>query len=167
VNLDAIDGRARLLHRVVSTDDIIPAKYKHMETDPALLAEHVFENMDPEFGKSLRRGDILVSTDTFGIGSSREQAVTALASAGVMAVVAPRFGSIFFRNAWNNGLPAVAIRDLEAHDGARITVRLTAGELIVGGVAKPFRPIPRPLQKFILAGGLLTFLASGGRLENV
>src|SRR3954470_7689779 len=93
--------RVRPIHGVISTDDIIPARYKNMYTDPKVLANHVFENLLPGFAKTLQPADALVGYDTFGIGSSREQAVTSLSAAGVRAIFAPRFGRIFFRNSWN------------------------------------------------------------------
>lgn len=92
------------VERPVSTDDILPARYKHMHSDPQLLAPHVFENLLP--GLDLQ-DCALVSPALFGIGSSREQAVSALKAAGVKAVLAPAFGRIFFRNAWNLALPAL------------------------------------------------------------
>ena len=74
-------GTVRLIKGIVSTDDIIPARYKHMYTDPNELSKHVFEAYSPGFIKKIEPGDILVSKSTFGIGSSREQAVSALKEA--------------------------------------------------------------------------------------
>jgi 3-isopropylmalate dehydratase small subunit len=104
--MTAVDSahRIRIGPGPVSTDDIIPGRYKHMYTDPKELAPHVFENLLPGFARSLSPGDAIYCPDTFGIGSSREQAVTSLLAAGVVVVLAPRFGRIFFRNAWNLGL---------------------------------------------------------------
>src|SRR4051812_4489461 len=104
----------------MSTDDIIPGRYKHMFTDTAELAKHVFENALPGFAASLQEGDALWSAETFGIGSSREQAVSSLQAAGVRAVLAPRFGRIFFRNSWNLGLIAIEITGPAPAEGEQI-----------------------------------------------
>src|SRR3954470_22866685 len=101
--------RTRNVAGVISTDDIIPARYKHSFVDPADMAKHVFENLLPGFAATLRTGDVILGSDTFGVGSSREQAVSSLLASGVKAVIAPRFGRIFFRNAWNLGLIAIEI----------------------------------------------------------
>ncbi len=147
--------RARRLSGVVSTDDILPARYKHSTVNPAELAPHVFENLLPGFAATLRGGDALVSDATFGIGSSREQAVSSLLAAGVRAVGAPSFGRIFFRNAWNLGLVAVEIPEFSAGDGEAIELDLEGGTVRAGGRVHRFRPIPGELLDTVRAGGLL------------
>lgn len=147
--------RARLVSGVVSTDDILPARYKHSLTNPADLAPHVFENLLPGFARTLQPGDALVGDSLFGIGSSREQAVTSLMAAGVRAIIAPAFGRIFFRNAWNLGLVAIEIERLSCHDGDRIDLALESGTARTSHVSVPFRPIPREMVDIYLDGGLL------------
>ncbi|MEZ0090325.1 hypothetical protein [Streptacidiphilus sp. EB129] len=156
--------KVRRVEGEISTDDIIPARYKHRFTDPALMAPHVFENRLPGLAATFRPGDALVSRDIFGIGSSREQAVSALLAAGVRLVVAPEFGRIFYRNCWNLGLPAVeaaveAAVETEKSalpaEGARVALDLTRGRLTGPGVSVPFRP-PAPMMiEMVRAGGLL------------
>jgi 3-isopropylmalate/(R)-2-methylmalate dehydratase small subunit len=150
--------RARRVHGVISTDDILPARYKHRTVDPAEFAPHVFENVLPGFAATLREGDALVGDDTFGIGSSREQAVSALLAAGVEAVFAPRFGRIFFRNAWNLGLLAIEVDTAALAEGAELELDLEGGRLAAAGAELAFVPVPADLVEIVRAGGLLARL---------
>lgn len=156
------DGiRVRRIAGVLSTDDIIPARYKHMFTDPVQLAPHVFEGRFPGFAATLEPGDALVSTDLFGIGSSREQAVSSLLACGVRAVIAPEFGRIFFRNSWNLGLPAIQADGSAFPDGARLTVELEAGRFSGAPYLPSFAAPPPLLLEMVKAGGLLELIRRG------
>jgi 3-isopropylmalate/(R)-2-methylmalate dehydratase small subunit len=150
--------RARLVHGVISTDDLLPARYKHRSVDPAEFAPHVFENVRPGFAATLRPGDAIVGDDTFGIGSSREQAVSALLAGGVEAVLAPCFGRIFFRNAWNLGLLAIEVDTAELVERAELELDLEIGRLVAGGAELTFTPVPVHLVDIVRAGGLLARL---------
>lgn len=153
--------RARLVPAGLSTDDIIPARYKHMHTDPSKLAPHVLENRFPGFAATFAEGDALVCNGLFGIGSSREQAVSALSAAGIRAVLAPDFGRIFFRNAWNLGLAAIETDTGGFTEGAMFRLDLEASMLQTSAdVTRSFaRPDPRMIA-MLEAGGLLPYLKS-------
>jgi len=88
----------------VDTDAIIPARCLNT-TDPKELAAHCMEDADPEFVSRVKPGDIIVAGKNFGCGSSREHAPIAIKAAGVSCVVAHSFARIFYRNAFNVGLP--------------------------------------------------------------
>ena len=152
-------GRARRVSGTISTDDILPARWKHSTSDPLELAAHVFEHVRPDLAPTLRPGDVLVCDGTFGIGSSREQAVSALAAAGVRALVAPAFGRILFRNAWNLALPALVVTDARPPDGARLRIDLRAGTGTWEGGTFGFGPVSEWLLEIVGAGGLLAHLA--------
>ncbi|MCA9690741.1 MAG: hypothetical protein KC636_14130 [Myxococcales bacterium] len=147
--------RARMMEGPISTDDIIPGKYKHMYTDPADMARHVFENRFPGYAGTLREGDLIACRSIFGIGSSREQAVTSLLAAGVKAVVAPHFGRIFFRNCWNLGLLPIKIADCVIAEEASVTLDLVAGALRTPEGTRSFHPPPRFMLDMRAEGGLL------------
>ena len=66
----------------------------HAKPDPA------FELNDPVY----RGAQILLAGDNFGCGSSREQAVWALAEYGFRVLAAPSFNPIFYRNCVRNGI---------------------------------------------------------------
>jgi 3-isopropylmalate/(R)-2-methylmalate dehydratase small subunit len=155
VTIPPLTLRIREIRSVISTDDIIPGRYKHMYTDTRQLAKHVFENLLPGFAETLREGDVLCSTETFGIGSSREQAVSSLQAAGVKAVVAPRFGRIFFRNAWNLGLLAIEADLAAAREGESLTLDLRAGTLAGPFGTVRFPPPPPDMIAMVAEGGLL------------
>ena len=65
----------------VDTDVIIPARYLN-SSDPAELATHCMEDIDKDFVKNVKKGDIIVATKNFGCGSSREHAPISIKAAG-------------------------------------------------------------------------------------
>ncbi|KQR11678.1 hypothetical protein [Cellulomonas sp. Leaf334] len=143
---------------VISTDDIIPARYKHMYTDPDELAPHVFEHRFPGLAAQFETGDAVVGDSTFGIGSSREQAVSALLGCGVRLVVAPSFGRIFYRNCWNLGLPAIELETASLVTAGQLDVSLQTGTVVVGDEVVRFAS-PAPLMiDMVGAGGLLAMV---------
>ena len=87
----------------VDTDVIIPARYL-VTSDINELALHCMEDIDSQFAKKVKPGDIIVAGYNFGCGSSREHAPLAIKGCGVKAVIAKSFARIFFRNAINIGL---------------------------------------------------------------
>jgi 3-isopropylmalate/(R)-2-methylmalate dehydratase small subunit len=145
----------------VDTDVIIPARYL-MTSDPAELAAHALEDLDPSFAKTVQPGDVVVAGANFGCGSSREHAPIALKGAGVSAVVATSFARIFFRNAINTGLAiATSPEAVAATDpGDEIEVDVAAG--VVRNVTKGSEFQAEPLPDFILgivrAGGLVDWV---------
>lgn|SRR5699024_1747019 len=121
-----LKGTSHVYGDNIDTDRIIPGKYtKTLEMQQ--LANHVLEDLDPEFHKNVQPGDILVAGDNFGCGSSREQAPLALKTAGVSVVVARYFARIFFRNAINIGLPLIELKDYEINQGDKLTVDVKLG----------------------------------------
>ncbi|MDP2919696.1 MAG: 3-isopropylmalate dehydratase small subunit, partial [Dehalococcoidia bacterium] len=97
-------GTAHKYGANVDTDAIIPARYLNT-SDPAELAKHCMEDIDLDFVKRVKKGDIIVATTNFGCGSSREHAPIAIKASGISCVIAKSFARIFFRNAINIGLP--------------------------------------------------------------
>ena len=148
----------RRITGVVSTDDLIPARYKHMYTAPQDLAPHLLESYAPQVAAALRPGDVLVSDSLFGIGSSREQAVTALRAVGVAMVFAPSFGRILFRNCWNLALPAIELDTSRFIDGSRIAIDLAGGTVRLGNLQLEFSRPPGFLLDLVQSGGLLNGL---------
>jgi len=155
----SVRGQIRLVHGVVSTDDILPARHKHRTVDPNEMGRWIFEHYDPELRSRLTRGDGLLADDTFGIGSSREQAVSALLSAGVSFVIAPCFGRIFFRNAWNLGLPAIEVDGISATEGEIAQIDLAAGSLTISATRHRIARVHPRLLNRLQGGGLLQVLA--------
>ena len=153
----------------IDTDVIIPARYLNT-TDVAELASHCMEDIDKDFVKRVRPGDIIVAGTNFGCGSSREHAPIAIKASGISCVIASDFARIFYRNAINIGLPIVECR--EAADGIEngdmLEVDFGEGKLtnLTKNTEFKINPFPPFLQNIILAGGLLA-AADKGVLEDV
>lgn len=150
-------GRAWVFGDDVSTDHIIAGRYLG-SMDPAALAEHVMENVDPQFSKKVSPGDILVAGANFGCGSSREQAPVALKGVGLSCVIADSFARIFYRNSINIGFPVLECPGLRAKVGPGdvVAVDLEAGHVTLpSGEHVAFQPFPRNLMDILAAGGLV------------
>ncbi len=153
----ALTGRVWKFGDDVSTDHIIAGRYL-TSTDPKVLGEHAMENVDPQFVRKVRPGDILVAATNFGCGSSREQAPLALKAAGVSCVVADTFARIFYRNSINIGFPVVECPGLheKVKEGDTITVDLAAGNIVLPSREKTaFHPLPPNILDILNAGGLV------------
>ena len=153
-----VRGKAFVFGDRIDTDVLAPGPY--MREPLAVLASHCLEAVDPDFAGQVRPGDIVVGGESFGIGSSREQAVQALADLGVGAIVAKSFARIFYRNALNLGLPALVCADLEAARGDELEVRPAEGRILNHSSGRQFacEPIPPQLMEIVAGGGLMPWL---------
>jgi 3-isopropylmalate/(R)-2-methylmalate dehydratase small subunit len=167
--MNKITGKVWNFGANIDTDVIIAARYLN-SSDPEHLAKYVMEDADPEFPKKLQRGDVIVAGENFGCGSSREHAPIALKAAGVAAVVAPSFARIFYRNAFNMGLPIFELPEsLEIKEGEEISIDLDNGKITNNTTNKTydFIAIPPFMQELIAAGGLINYAkAEMGRGNN-
>ena len=157
--MNTITGKVWNFGANIDTDVIIAARYLN-SSDPEHLAKYVMEDADPEFPKKLQRGDVIVAGENFGCGSSREHAPIALKAAGVAAVVAPSFARIFYRNAFNMGLPIFELPEsLEIKEGEEISIDLDNGKITNNTTNKTydFIAIPPFMQELIAAGGLINY----------
>lgn len=147
----------------VDTDVIIPARYLN-SFDAKELASHAMADIDPDFVKNVRPGDLIVANKNFGCGSSREHAPLCLKAAGVSCVIAETFARIFYRNAINIGLPIIecpqAARDIEAGD--EVEVDFDSGVIYNRTKEKQYQgqSFPEFMQKLIAAGGLVKYTNS-------
>lgn len=147
----------------VDTDVIIPARYLNT-TDHAELASHCMEDIDKDFIKKVKEGDIMVGGKNFGCGSSREHAPIALKASGISCVIAKSFARIFYRNSVNTGL---AILECEAaaeaiQNGDSVEVDFDTGKIrnLTRSEAYDAVPFPPFIQNMINAGGLLKSIQS-------
>jgi 3-isopropylmalate dehydratase small subunit len=157
-------GRAWKFGNNVDTDAIIPARYIN-SSDPAFLAAHCMEDADPDFIKKIKAGDIIVAGDNFGCGSSREHAPIAIKAAGISSVVARSFARIFYRNAFNMGLPIFESKDLwdKVEDGQVIEIDGDVGTIrIEGGELLHIQSIPQFMQRLVEDGGLMKHIIKMG-----
>ena len=154
-----ISGKVWNFGKDIDTDLIIAARYLNT-SDPKELARHVMEDADPDFVNKMSAGDIIVAGENFGCGSSREHAPIALKAAGIAAVIAPTFARIFYRNAFNMGLPIFELPEsAEIKEGDNVTVDMNAGTVTNNTTAKTysFTPIPKFMQELLNAGGLMNY----------
>jgi 3-isopropylmalate/(R)-2-methylmalate dehydratase small subunit len=141
----------------VDTDVIIPARYLN-SSDPAELATHCMEDIDKDFLKRVKPGDIMVAGKNFGCGSSREHAPIAIKAAGIACVIADTFARIFYRNALNIGLPIIecpgASQGIDSGD--EVEVDLAGGKVrnLTKGTEFEFMPLVGMAQALVDAGGL-------------
>jgi 3-isopropylmalate/(R)-2-methylmalate dehydratase small subunit len=152
-------GRAWVFGDRIDTDVLAPGSL--MKLDAKALASHCLKPVRPEFADLVRPGDFLVAGESFGIGSSREQAAVSLKVLGISAVLAVSFARIFYRNAFNQGLPAIPLPSASAiSDGDRLSIDLIGGLLVNHTQSREFRfaAIPDHLMDIVSAGGLTPYL---------
>ena len=142
----------------VDTDALAPGAYMQHGVD--VIAQHCLENVLPQFALDVRPGDIIVAGRNFGIGSSREQAVAALKHLGVAAVIAPSYGGLFFRNAFNLGLLLITSPDIELLQDQELLAYVSIGLEATFNPEKQIKttPIPDFLLDMVRAGGLINQL---------
>jgi len=148
------EGTAVCLPADLDTDIIIAGRYLRTK-DRSIWVAHVLEDLDPALAPRLS-GAVLVAGKNFGCGSSREQAAIALKEAGVVAVIAPSFARIFFRNAINLGLPVIEC-DLSCVNGEQVKFDLSAGWVEAHKTRFAIRPLSPRMQEILAAGGLVEF----------
>ena len=153
-----VNGKAHKYGDNVDTDVIIPARYLNT-ADHKELAAHCMEDIDVEFTKKVKPGDIMVGGANFGCGSSREHAPIAIKQSGISCVIAETFARIFYRNSINIGLAILecheASKSIEAGD--EVAVDFDTG--VITNVTKnetyQAEPFPDFIKEIIAAGGLL------------
>ncbi len=144
----------------INTDVIFPGKYTYTLRDPAEIAAHALEDLDPAFVSQARAGDIIVAGRNWGNGSSREQAVTGLKYKGIAAVVARSFARIYFRNGINQGLLLLTCPEVvdAAQTGDVIEIDLTAGLVRLNRQDYSFPPLSPTTFGILEAGGLVAYV---------
>jgi 3-isopropylmalate/(R)-2-methylmalate dehydratase small subunit len=150
----------------IDTDVIFPARFLLL-LDRRGLGRHLFHERRAQAPAGapfvlsrtpFDKAEILVAGRNFGCGSSREQAVWALADFGIRCVIAPSFGEIFHGNCFRNGVLAVTLGEAEHRDvmtaaasGAPLTVDLEAQTIrLPGGQAIAFPIDPHRRQALLL-----------------
>ena len=146
----------------VNTDVIIPARYLNTSSHSELAA-HCMEDIDEDFVKKVKQGDIVVAKKNFGCGSSREHAPIALKASGVSCVIASTFARIFYRNSINLGLPILECPEAaeEIRSGDIVAVDFDTGLITDESTGKTYQahPFPPFIKNIIACGGLLESIA--------
>lgn len=162
-------GKAHVYKRDhINTDEIIPARYLTTD-DEAQLAKHAMEDLDKDFVKKVKKGDVIVAGEDFGCGSSREHAIWAIRGAGVQTVIARSFARIFYRNAINNGFYVIESPDAieKINDGDEIQVDYKEGLIKdkTAGIDFKFDPLSDFALEIINDGGLLEHIKKQPRIN--
>jgi 3-isopropylmalate/(R)-2-methylmalate dehydratase small subunit len=142
----------------IDTDAILPAAYLNL-TEPKSLSEHCFEITHPKFCQNSKKGDFILADTNFGCGSSREHAPVAIKAKGIQCVIASNFARIFFRNAFNIGLPVLECSEAVSaiEEGQEIMVDMQKGEITDTSDNKVYKcePLPENMLAILNDGGLI------------
>ncbi len=145
----------------VDTDVIIPARYLNAPS-PSELAKHCMEDIDADFVKNVKSGDIMVGGANFGCGSSREHAPISIRASGVACVIAESFARIFYRNAINIGFPILECPEAakKIKNGDTVSVDFATGVIVDETTGESFKATAFPafINGIIENGGLLSYL---------
>jgi 3-isopropylmalate/(R)-2-methylmalate dehydratase small subunit len=161
-----LEGRVWILDDDdINTDVIYPGKYTYEMLSSEDMAKHALEDYDPNFAKTAQKGDMIIAGRNFGCGSSREQAVSTIQFAGVVAVIAASFSRLYYRNAINQAL--YCIECPEASEYARknkatlhhksVKLDPEKGKLSIGGTEFTFKPLAGQAAEIFKAGGLAEY----------
>jgi 3-isopropylmalate/(R)-2-methylmalate dehydratase small subunit len=158
--MPATTHRVHVYGDSVNTDVIFTGKYTYTLLTKEEIAAHALEDLDADFVKRVQPGDVIVAGRNWGMGSSREQAVTTLKFNGINMLIADSFGGIFFRNCINQGVhpivcPGVA---LVVKTGDEITIDRDAGQIIAGGKTFAIPRLSPSVEAIMQAGGLVPML---------
>ena len=147
----------------VDTDVIIPARYLNT-SDPKELASHCMEDIDLNFSKKVKKGDIIVANKNFGCGSSREHAPIAIKESGISCVIASTFARIFYRNAI--GLPILecdeAVKNIDANDELEVNFNTGLIKNLTKNEQYQGEAFPEFMQNIINNNGLIGYIRNKG-----
>ncbi len=159
-----LKGRVHKFGDDISTDLITPGRYFHLRTNLPELAKHTLEDADPDFVKRMKPGDFVVAGRNFGLGSSREHAAIVIKLAGTGAVLSQGFARIFFRNAINQGLPALTCDTSRINDGDELEIDVENGKIkdLTTGETLTTKPLPAAMLGILKDGGLIEHFKKHG-----
>jgi 3-isopropylmalate/(R)-2-methylmalate dehydratase small subunit len=124
------------------------------------------EDIDADFVKNVKQGDVMVAQNNFGCGSSREHAPIAIKASGISCVIASTFARIFYRNAINTALPILECPEAaeKINGGDEVEIDFDTGVItnLTRNESYQAQPFPDFIKKIISAGGLLKTVNSGG-----
>jgi 3-isopropylmalate/(R)-2-methylmalate dehydratase small subunit len=150
-----LEGKVLKLGDNIDTDIILPAQYLALPLEE--YSQHLMEPVRPDFNNLVAEGDFIFAGHGFGIGSSRGQAIEAIKSVGIKAIVAISCGRIFFRSAINEGLPFINCEDayIHADEGDSVQIDIESSTIINKSkqLKHTFQPFPMLLVDILSFGG--------------
>jgi 3-isopropylmalate/(R)-2-methylmalate dehydratase small subunit len=143
----------------INTDMLFPGKYTYTCGTAEEIIPHLLEDLDTEFSRQVKPGDMIIAGKNFGCGSSREQPVVGLKAVGLTAVIAKSFARIFYRAAINQGLLLIECPDAVTayKPGDDVTLNIAEGTISIAGRRFSFPKLPADILAICQAGGLLPF----------
>jgi 3-isopropylmalate/(R)-2-methylmalate dehydratase small subunit len=150
-------GKAWKFGDAISTDHIIPGRYFYLRSNLPELSKHLLEYERPSFIEKVSPGDFIVAGQNFGLGSSREHAAIVIKMNGIQAVLAKSFARIFYRNCFNNGLPAIICDTEKFSEGDEIELFVPEGKITnyTRNETIFFTPLPPVMKRILSDGGLV------------
>jgi len=141
----------------ISTDHIIPGRYFYLRSNLPELSKHILEYERPGFSEMVSPGDFIVAGKNFGLGSSREHAALVIKLNGIQAVLAKSFARIFYRNCFNNGLPAIICDTDRFREGDELELLLEEGKIVNNTRNETLflSPLPAVMKRILSDGGLV------------
>jgi len=165
-----IKGSSIKLGDNINTDLIISGRYKFAITDIKELSRHIMEDIDPAFHTKIIPGQsIITAGKNFGMGSSREQAPLVIKEAGIVAVLALDFARIFYRNAFNIGLPLIETDTDKIDESDSLDIDLDKGMVknLTKNLELKVKPLPLFMQELLREGGIVNYFKKHGKLPEV
>lgn len=165
-----IQGKAVKLGSNINTDFIISGRYKFSITNIKELSKHIMEDIDPSFPSRIVPGkSIIVAGDNFGMGSSREQAPLVIKECGIIACLSKSFARIFYRNAFNIGLPLAVLNTDKIDENDLLDIDLNEGRLkdLTKQIEFKIEPLPVFMQQLLNEGGALNYYKKYRKLPEV
>lgn len=146
-----IVGKVQTLGDFIDTDALAPAEALTDASTPEQFGHYCLIHTNPDFRARVKEGlNIVVAGRGFGVGSSRDVAVTALQGAGVQCVIARSFAFIYARNQPNLGLLGIVMEDDEFHklaeDDKEIEIDVDARVVRVEGQEFNFKLSPLEIK---------------------
>lgn len=162
-----LKGHARKFGDNISTDHICPGRYAHLRNNLPELAKHACEDADPNFVNRIQSGDFIVAGKNFGLGSSREHAPLVIKMNGISAILAKSVARIFYRNAFNIGMPVLMCDTDHIEDDDMLEIDLESGVIndLANGQTIGFHPIPKLMMEIMKEGGLVPYIKKHHDLE--
>jgi 3-isopropylmalate/(R)-2-methylmalate dehydratase small subunit len=153
----------------ISTDHIIPGRYFYLRSNLPELSKHILEYERPGFSEKISPGDFIVAGRNFGLGSSREHAAIVIKMNNIQAVLAKSFARIFYRNCFNNGLPAVICNTDQFEEGDELELFLDEGKIVnhTRNQTVSFSAFPPVMARILKDGGLVEHVKKYGDLKLV
>jgi len=153
-------GKAIKLGDNISTDHIIPGRFAYLRSNLPELAKHVLEDTLPDFNSRVKKGDVLVGGNNFGLGSSREHAPVVIKMAGISVILVKSVARIFFRNAINQGMTVLFCDTGKIADSDELEINLSEGKVtdLNNGVVLTTSKLPLLMSSIVGEGGLIPYI---------